>query len=317
MQRFFSIVNHRDFVLILALVIGLIAGEHTRPLAEISVFTLALVMVFATTGFSFTSWIPLKNTYHPIALSTLLNFIIFGMMLIGFSWLFFSNDPDNHFFPYYIGFVLVAAAPPGPSVIPFAAILRGDNNFSVTGVFGLHILAMVLTPLILLIFLGESLINPAAIFNIMVKLIIIPLIISRFLRHPRVLPAVEKIRETVIKWGFFLVIVPIMGMSSKVFFLEPQSLLIMSFILLLTMYVMGFANHMIMKNMGIPRSTIISSTLMMTTKSSAFSAVAAFTFFDGHPMIAMPSAVVSVFVTLFIIVYPWFLRWYERRSIGK
>ncbi len=312
MQKLFAIINHRDFVLTLALVTGLILGEHTRPLAEISVYTLALVMVFATTGFSFKSWIPVKNALYPLAWSTFLNFILFGLVLIGLSWLFFSHDPTHEYFPYYIGFVLVAAAPPGPSVIPFSTMLNGDNNFSVTGVFGLHFIAMALTPLILLIFLGETLIDPLRIFNIMVKLIIVPLIISRFLRHPKLLPTVEKHRETVIKWGFFLVITPIMGMSASVFFTEPRVVLIMSVILIIAMYLLGFAYHIIMAKSGAHRSMIISSTFMMTTKSSAFSAVAAFTFFQGEPMIALPSAVVSVFVTLFIIVYSGFLRWWEK-----
>jgi bile acid:Na+ symporter, BASS family len=314
MQKILSVINHRDFVLTLALVTGLIFGEYTRPLAEISVITLALVMVLATTGFSFKSWNPPGNALRPIAISTFLNFIIFGLILIILSWFFFSNDPANPNFPYFVGFVLVAAAPPGPSVIPFAAILKGDNNFSVTGVFGLHLIAMLLTPLILLLFLGDSLISPAAIFNIMVKLIIIPLIISRLLRHHKILPTVEKHRETIIKWGFFLVIVPIMGMSSSVFFSQPLQVFNMSLILLIAMYVFGFANHIIMSRMGMKRPVIISSTLMMTTKSSAFSAVAAFSFFSNEPMIALPSAVVSVFVTLFIIVYPLFLRFWENRN---
>jgi bile acid:Na+ symporter, BASS family len=312
MQKILSVINHRDFVLTLALVVGLVMGDRTRILAETSVLTLAMVMVFATTGFSFRSWMPIANIFRPLAISTLLNFIIFGTILIALAWLFFTNDPGSPTFLYFVGFVLVAAAPPGPSVIPFAAILGGDNNFSVTGVFGLHFLAMLLTPLILLVFLGESMINPWAIFQIMVKLIVIPLIISRFLRHPKVLPAVEKHRETIIKWGFFLVVVPIMGMSSKVFFSQPQMVLIMSLILVMAMYLLGFAYHMIMGKLGMQRATIISSTLMMTTKSSAFSAVAAFTFFQNEPMVALPSAVVSVFVTLFIIVYPLFLKLHKR-----
>jgi len=313
MQKFLSVLNHRDFVLSLALVVGLILGEHTRPLAEISVYTLAFVMVFATTGFSFKSWVPVSNALKPLVWSTFLNFIIFGLVLIGLSWLFFSNDPGHRYFPYYIGFILVAAAPPGPSVIPFSTMLKGDNNFSVTGVFGLHFIAMLLTPLILFIFLGQSLINPIKIFYIMVQLIIIPLVISRFLRHPKVLPAIEKHRETVIKWGFFLVVTPIMGMSASVFFSEPGVVLIMSLILLIAMYLLGFLYHIIMDKSGARRSMIISSTFMMTTKSSAFSAVAAFTFFRGEPMIALPSAVVSVFVTLFIIVYSGFLKWWEKK----
>ncbi len=312
MKKIPAIINHRDFVLTLALVMGLMLGERTRPLAEVSVLTLAVVMVFATTGFSFRNWVPLHNIVKPLAISTVLSFVVFALVLIFLSWATFTNNPGHPWFPYFIGFVLVAAAPPGPSVIPFASILGGDNNFSVTGVFGLHFLAMIVTPLILLIFLGDALINPAAIFTIMVRLIIIPLVISRFLRHPKILPTVEKHRETAIKWGFFLVVTPIMGMSSKVFFAQPQMVLIMSVILLIAMYLMGFANHIIMDRMGFDRATTISSTLMMTTKSSAFSAVAAFTFFSGEPMIALPSAVVSVFVTLFIIIYPLLLKWRER-----
>ena len=311
MQGLLKILNHRDFVLTLALVVGLLMGEKTRFLAEISVYTLALVMVFATTGFSFSSWWPLRNALLPIGWSTLLNYVVFGLAIILLGWLFFGNEA---YFNYYIGIVLLAAAPPGPSVIPFAAMLKGDDNFSVTGVFGLHLVAMLLTPLMLFVFLGDSLINPAAILKIMVQLIVIPLIVSRFLRHPKVLPAVSYARDTVIKWGFFMVIVPIMGMSASVFFSEPGPVLVISAIFIFTMYVMGFGYHIIMDKLGFGRPFLISSTLMMVTKSSAFSAVAAFTFFRTEPMVALPSAVVSVFVTLFIIFYSLFLKWYEKNE---
>jgi bile acid:Na+ symporter, BASS family len=313
MQRILSVVNHRDFVLSLALVTGLILGERTRPLAEISIYSLALVMIFATTGFSFKSWVPVRNAMAPLAWSAVLNYVVFSFSIIGLSWLFFRGAET---YLYYIGFVLVAAAPPGPSIIPFAAMLRGDNNFSVTGVFGLHILALVLTPVILLVFLGQALINPMVILNIMVQLIVFPLIISRFLRHPRVLPKVNYIRETVIKWGFFLVIAPIVGMSAPVFFSQPISVLKISLVLFVTMFVMGFIYHVIMDRAGKPRGFIISSTLMMVIKSSAFAAVTAFTFFRGEAMVALPPAVVSVFVTLYIIFYSMFVRWFEKNKTG-
>lgn len=297
-------------MLSLALVVGLIMGERTEFLAGISVYTLALVMVFATTGFSFKNWWPLRNALLPIGWSTLLNYLVFGLSIILLGWVLFRHEP---YFNYYVGIVLLAAAPPGPSVIPFASMLRGDDNFSVTGVFGLHLVAMVLTPLMLFVFLGDSLIDPTAILKIMAQLIVVPLIISRFLRHPKVLPAVSYVRDTVIKWGFFLVIVPIMGMSATVFFSEPGPVLVISAVFIFTMYVMGFGYHVLMDKLGYKRPFLISSTLMMVTKSSAFSAVAAFTFFRTEPMVALPSAVVSVFVTLFIIFYSLFLKWYEKK----
>jgi len=309
MKRFLQFLNHRDVVLTLALVLGLALGEKTRPLSEISVYTLALVMVFATTGFSFRSWIPVRNALIPLAWSTLLNFVVFGLLLVGISWLAFGNET---YYPLYVGMVLVAAAPPGPSVIPFASMLKGDDNFSVTGVFGLHLLAMIITPLMLLVFLGQSLVNPWSILGIMTKLIVIPLLISRLLRHRAILPRVEKIRDSVIKWGFFLVIMPIMGMSSKVFFADPGILIVSSILLILSMYVLALGYHFLMKRLGYKRSFIVSSTFMMVTKSSAFSAVVAFSFFAGDPMIALPSAIVSVYVTLFVVFYGWVLRFGEK-----
>ncbi len=312
MKTLLKIVNHRDFVLILALVSGLILGEKTQPLAAVSMWPLALVMVFSTTGFSFKSWVPPGKAVGPFALSALLNYGVFGGVVLGLAWFFFYDQ----YFPFYIGFVLVVSAPPGPSVIPFSALLKGDNQFSVTGVFGLHLLAVLLTPGILLLFLGQALINPGVIVKIMVQLIVVPLVISRFLRHPKALPVVEKVRNTVIKWGFFLVIAPIVGMSAPVFLGEPIFVLMISSVLFVGMFVLGLGYNHVMHRRGFRRGMIISSTLMMVIKSSAFAAVAAFTFFPGDAMVALPPAVVSVFVTLFIVIYSLVVRWYDRKWDG-
>jgi len=297
-------------VLSLALVAGLALGERTEPLAEISMWPLALVMVFATSGFSFRSWVPPSNALRPVALSALLNFGVFGLLVAGLGWLFFYEAA----FSFFVGLVLVVAAPPGPSIIPFGALLKADNHFSVSGVFGLHLLAMALTPLILMALLGQALVNPLTILGIMAQLVLLPLAISRLLRHPRLLPAVEKARETVIKWGFFLVIAPIVGMSAPVFLSEPLSVLRIAGVLFFAMFVTGFAYHLLMIRAGRPRALVISSTLMMVIKSSAFAAVTAFTFFPGDARVALPPAVVSVLVTLFIIAYSGFTRWIDRRG---
>ena len=288
----------------MALVFGLIMGERIRPLADISMWSLAFVMVFSTTGFTFRSWIPVSNMLRPLAISLFLNYVVFGLTIIGLSWIFFHES----YFPFFAGLVLIAAAPPGPSVIPFSTLIDGDTSFSVTGVFGLHLLAMLLTPLILLIILGQALINPVEIFWIMARLILIPLVISRLLRHPRILPGVEKVRNTAVKWGFFLVVSPIVGMSVPVLQSEPLFVLKISGLIFFAMFVMGSLYHYLMVIMRKGRGFIISSTLMMVIKSSAFAAVAAFRFFPDDPRVALPSAVVSVFVTLFIIFYSMLVR---------
>jgi BASS family bile acid:Na+ symporter len=283
---------------------GLIFGKQTEFLSDISLYALALVMIAATSGFTFRSWVPLKKALLPIGVSVLLNYLLFGFLVIGISRLFF---PGQENFWIWAGFVLIAAAPPGPSIIPFSSMLKGDINFSVSGVFGLHLVAMVLAPAIVLIFLGRSVINPLDIFMILVKLIIIPLVISRFLRHPKVLPTVDKARSTVVKWGFFLVITPIVGMSRDVIFANPRFLGITSLVFVIAMFVLAFIYGKVLKSTRVKVPQIISSTLMMVIKSSAFSAVVAITFFDKE-IVALPSAVLSVFVTLFIIFYSMYAR---------
>ncbi|MFW6019887.1 MAG: bile acid:sodium symporter family protein [Bacteroidales bacterium] len=303
-EKVSKIVNHRDFVLSLAIVSGLIFGKGTEFLSDISIYALAVVMIAATSRFTFKSWIPLKNALIPIGISVLLNYVLFGLIVIGVSKLFFPGEEN---LLLWTGFVLIAAAPPGPSIIPFSTMLKGDINFSVSGVFGLHIVAMVLAPAIVLIFLGKSMINPMEIFMILVKLIVIPLIISRFLRHPKIVPTTNKIRPFVVKWGFFIVITPIVGMSRNVIFDNPNILILTSLVFIISMFALAFVYGKILKanKTNVPR--IISSTLMMVIKSSAFSAVVAMTFFDDE-VVAMPSAVLSVFVTLFIIFYSMYAR---------
>lgn len=303
-EKVSKIVNHRDFVLSLAIVSGLIFGKGTEFLSDISLYALAIVMIAATSGFTFKSWIPLKNALIPIGISVLLNYILFGLIVIGISKLFFPGEEN---FLLWAGFVLIAAAPPGPSIIPFSTMLKGDINFSVSGVFGLHIVAMILAPAIVLIFLGKSIIDPMEIFMILIKLIIIPLILSRFLRHPKIISTTSKIRPYVVKWGFFIVITPIVGMSRNMIFSNPYILLLTSLVFIIAMFVLAFVYGKVVKANKVKTSRIISSTLMMVIKSSAFSAVVAMTFFEDE-VVAMPSAVLSVFVTLFIIFYSMYAR---------
>lgn len=307
-EKALKIINHRDFVLSLAIVTGMIAGDRTSFLADHSLLVLGLVMLAATSGFSFRSWVPVGNALYPAAFSALLNYGVFGMLVIFISRLFFPGD-EHHML--WAGFVLIAAAPPGPSIIPFSTMLKGDINFSVTGVFGLHILAMVLTPAIIIIFLGQSMVQPMEIFLILVKLIVIPLVLSRFLRHPRLLSGVSRARPQVVKWGFFLVITPIVGMSRDLLLAYPSILWKTALVFFISMFLLAWIYGHIARAAGLRVPVIVSSVLMMVIKSSAFSAVVAMQFFDDQ-VAAMPSAVLAVFVTLFIIFYSM----YARRKYG-
>jgi BASS family bile acid:Na+ symporter len=292
-----KIINHRNFVLILSFVAGLALGEKVEFLAESSLYVLAFIMMVTTTAFSFKSWLPVKKALYPVLFSSFLNYVVFSLLLIGVSWYLMPSRE------LWVGFVIIAAAPPGVAIIPFSAMLKGDIDFSISGVFGAHITAMAFAPLILIIFLGNSLIDPVNILIILVELIVIPLIISRFLRHPKTLTFFDRYRGKITNWGFFFVITPIIGLNKKVFFSDIDLLLLTSLVFVICMFVLGFIYQLVMQQTSMSKRRIVSSTLMMTIKSSAFAAVTAFKFLDVKA--ALPAAVLSVFVIIYIIAFPY------------
>jgi len=302
-----SFINHRNFLLSFALVLGLYLGNDTWILPDISVYILAIVMVFATLDFDFNSFVKGRKSLSIVGYSFLLNYIAMGGLMLLICYFLFPKSE------LWIGCVLLAAAPPGPSVVPFSAIMKGNVNVSVLGLFGLHILAIVFAPLILILFTGNSDISVYLILGILLKTIVIPIIVSRPLRHKYVYSKVVKLRPNVINWGFFLIILPIVGQSKEVMMLKPELIWQSILLFTLTMFVAGFLfySFSLKKNKNIKDT--ISYTFFLTTKSSAFAAVVVFA--TGNVLASIPSAVHAFFVTIFFLVFSAYVKIKEKKSV--
>ncbi|HPB03005.1 MAG: hypothetical protein AB7V36_01340 [Bacteroidales bacterium] len=301
-----KIFNNRNFILLLSLILGFIMGDYTVHLATVSVWILALVMVFATTGFSFSDWRPIGKTIRIVGISFLLNFVVFGLLLFGAGLLFFDNEL------MITGILLLVISPPGPSVIPFTAAMKGNISFAVTGVFGLHLISIIITPIALLLLLGNSTISTQSVLTIITTVIIIPLIISRILRRTPLMSSIEKIRGHVINWGFFLIIMPIIGMSKSMIIAQPTMVLTNSLLFAAVMFGGGLLFNIVSKKIRLDKPTTIAANLIFTTKSSAFAAVASFSLVP--PEAGLPLAMHAVFVTLYFIIFDFIINKKQRKS---
>lgn len=295
LSKILFLLNHRNFLLSFALVLGLLLGKNTWILPEISVYILAVVMIFATVDFSFGVFKKPAESLKALSFSFLLNYVIFGGLLLFVARFFFPGSE------LWVGCVLLAASPPGPSVVPFTAIMKGDINFGVIGLFGLHLIALVAAPMILLIFTGSNSIDPIIILIILVKTVVIPLILSRPLRHSKILPEVRKIKGKVINWGFFLIIVPIVGQSSGVMQANPELIWQSIVLFVITMFGSALMFHFFARIRNMKTESIVASSFFLTTKSSAFAAVVVFAL--ENEAAGIPAAVHAFFVTIFFLVY--------------
>ena len=133
----------------------------------------------------------------------------------------------------------------------------------------------------------------------MVKTIVLPLIISRFLLLPQSIVIINKIRGKVVDWGFALLIFIAIGLNRQVFFSEPGILFRIAVILTITHFVLGMVYEKLARLFYKNQIKIISQNLLLTIKSSGFAVVTALTLFGQKA--AIPTAGLAVFVLLYLL----------------
>jgi len=305
------IIRDRNFVLILAVILGLTIGDLAEFLKAYTFYILAVVMIFSTTGISTKALFPLKKMIQPLLLGSFLNYIVFGAVIISLAY-FLMPTPE-----LFLGFVVIAATPPGLAVIPFSHILEGDLKYGIVGVLGAFISSVFLAPAIVgLLSNVDGGIDSGMLFMTMVKLVLIPMLISRLLLWEPIKPTVEKVRGRVVDWGFALLIFTAVGLNRQVFFSNFEVLFLVALVLFLSIFGLGWIYEKITAKLGVNKEIAITQNLLLTIKSSGFAVVTALTLFGKEA--AIPSAVMAVFVLLYLLYLSFRMEYRNKRRIkGK
>lgn len=293
MSFILKIILNRNFILVFAVIMGMIFGDYAAYIKDYTIYVLAITMVFSTTGIDSKALLPIKKLFKPMLVGTVLNYFIFGAVVLVLAWFLMPNNE------LFMGFVVIVAAPPGVAVIPFSGILKGDIEYSILGVFGAFLASIVIAPALIEIFAKGVSISAWALFMLMIKLVLIPLIVSRFLLYKPIFKYVAKIRGKVVDWGFAIIIFTAVGMNRDVFFSDPKILFLSLIVLLSGTFVIGSLFEFFSKKAGISYERNITQVLLLTIKSSGFSVVTAMTLFGKEA--AIPSAILAVVVLLYLL----------------
>ncbi|MBS2211065.1 hypothetical protein KEM09_06615 [Carboxylicivirga mesophila] len=288
-----NLLRNRNFVLVFAVVVGLVLGDFAANIKAYTTYVLAIVMTFSMTNIRTSSLFPLKALVKPMLVGMLLNYVIYAIVMIGLAYLLIE-DKD-----LFYGFVVIATTPPGVAIIPFSYILKGDVEYSIKGVLGAFICTVFLTPFAVGWITGNDGIASWDLFMLMVKTIVVPLIISRFLLLSKPFKLIDKIRGKVVDWGFALLIFIAVGLNRQVFFSEPLILLQIGLVLLLTHFVLGLVYEKIASLFKRNTVKVMSENLLLTIKSSGFAVVTAITLFGQKA--AIPTAGLAIFVLLYLL----------------
>ena len=288
-----KIILNRNFILVFAVIMGMTVGDYAMYIKDYTIFILGLTMVFSTTGIDSKALLPIKKLFKPMLVGTFLNYFVFGAVVLVLAWLLMPTKE------LFMGFVVIVAAPPGVAVIPFSGILKGDIEYSILGVFGAFLASIGIAPILVRFFADGASVSSWSLFILMLKLVLVPLILSRFLLYKPIFKYVAKIRGKVVDWGFAVIIFTAVGMNRDVFFGNPLILLLSSIVLLSATFGIGSLFEFISKKTGVKYERNITQVLLLTIKSSGFSVVTAMTLFGKEA--AIPSAILAVIVLSYLL----------------
>ncbi|MBP1700829.1 MAG: hypothetical protein H6Q41_6017 [Deltaproteobacteria bacterium] len=213
-----NLVRNRNFILISALVIGLLWGKGARWTEPMTLPALAIVMTFSTMGVPESIFRSLRGLLRPMMIGIVMNYFILGIVLLLLNTVLIYDEALR------LGFILIAAVPPAVAVIPFTYFLRGDETLSLIGTAGAYLGALIIMPLGAFLFFGPGFIDPMKLVVIMLELILLPLIASRLLFKIGMASRLDSIKGPITNWSFFLLTYTIVGLNRELILNQPLSL---------------------------------------------------------------------------------------------
>lgn len=296
-----KILKNRNFIFILAFALGFLIGDSAGTWIEhLAIPALAIVMVASLVQFPFENFLNFKSLIKPALYSILVCYFVFGAIILLLAKLLIR---DNQL---WIGFVLLACAPPGVAVPPFTKILAGDEKFSIIGMVSTYIAIMAILPLAGIIFIGSNFVQPLKLIILFIEVIIGPMIISQILIRFKWDKYIARHRGTIVNWGLFVIIFVVIALNKNLFFKDLKILGIISLISLISILGLWLLLNLILKKLKFKSSIRKSLVLFGTVKNGPFAATVALSLFSEKA--SVPGAIFSVFLIIYLIILSFTAR---------
>lgn len=290
-----ALLRNNSFILALALVAGIVVGQGAEYTRTAVTPLLAVIMTLSLVGVSSDVFHGGVGLIRPALLALLLNYVILGGVLILLAFVLL-DDPSMR-----AGFVLIAAVPPAVAVIPFTYRLGGDVDFTLIGSVAGHIAAFVLTPVITVLALGASLVQPFHLLTALLQLIAAPFLVSRLLRRSTAIRGwLDSHRGTLVNWGFFVVVYTIIGLNRGAFLSFSSDLLRVGLISFVSTFGLAHLVYATARVTGAAKQARVSYTVMAAWKNYGLAGAIALTYFGE--VAALPAAVTTAFAIVNFIV---------------
>ncbi len=290
-----KILFNRNFTFTLGFAAGLVFGSSMEIFSFLNMPILMLIMTLSFTETDFSPFKDLKKSSVPFMGGVFLNYfmIFFVVLLLG---RLFGIEGE-----LWAGLVLTAATPPGLAIMPFTAVVGGSMFYATAATLSAFLAALLLTPWLTAVFIGNNAISYISIARLLVLLLLIPLFIGRICRKVGLGPFAMKIHGPVVNLGFGIIFAIILGVNRNLILLSPEYFIKLLLISAITIFGLAYAAKYILSKKNTDKATGKSIVLTSTVKNSIFGATA------GLALLGPEGALPGTIFTLVTLLYLMFV----------
>ncbi|MCU0852924.1 MAG: hypothetical protein MUC90_06730 [Thermoplasmata archaeon] len=291
-MRLSGVLQSYTIMMSLGLVLGLLSGGFPWYTKEISMASLALVMTLSLSGIRLGDARGKDHVTHSLK-ALAINYVMLTGLILGLG-LFFSGD-------YWIGWVLMAAAPSAISVVPFTTVLGGETSKALFSTAVNYLAALALMPLMTLLLLGSSVSTTSLVYSLLI-LIVLPMVASRVVMRAKIS---KPANTSMMNLGFALLIFAVTGANRDAFFAETMLVLTMSLACVVRTFGSGLGTEFILRWAKVPKSSRVAYVLFASYKNLGLTATLAIALFV--PEVAIPATICIVFEVVWVM---FLIRYY-------
>ena len=294
------LLKNSNLIFLVAFLLGLSFGGYASHLKGGILPALVLIMSFSTTQITFSELIHVKKYIYDILIVFVINYLFLSSLILLANHLLIK-DHD-----LYVGFIVMAAIPSAVAVLPFTYLLKGEMMVALMGSTSLYLLALVVAPFLSFHLLDVEKIDPIKLISVLVQLLLIPFLVSRFLLQWKVFHQIKGNLNIFVNLAFFLVIYVVIGMNRSTFLSHFDVLILVSFIAFLRTFVSGHLVDLFSRLFGVDRERRMSYVLFGSFKNLGVTAAIAIVLFNDRA--AIPAAVTIPFELIFFVWFNYFQK---------
>lgn len=287
------VLKNTNFMFLFATVIAFVYPDMAIYLEKYMVFALIFLMTFSLTDVRLRG-LDIRADLRSIAVALMLNYVFLSGIIMVLTILLIRDVS------LFRGFVVMAAIPPAIATVPLSTLLKGDTRLALIANALIYILSILLVPVILLISIGTSTVEPLQMMVVLMELIILPLIVSRAIIRIPYYEILKRDQSILINLGFFIVIYVVIGLNRDILLHESSMLLLVSVIAFMRTFFSGTLVHKICGIFNVPFERKVTYTLFGSYKNLGLAATIALLLFGVRATI--PSAVCILF-EVFMFTY--------------